>query len=348
MESGAFIDAAQHALWAVALGSAPLLVPTLIIGVLLGMVQAATSINEATLTFVPKLIVFGVCLCLFRRSDHDRARRPYPRYVRAHSGPCAVTGSSSAGIETQLLVWFVAIVRPGTALMAAPLLGSTAVPLQVRIILSLAVGVPAAASTQIAIPAEGMVSLAGFFLVLGEVLLGLAFGLALQIAVAAALIAGEVISNTMGLGFASMQDPMSGHSSTAIGQYLNVLGTTLFLASNGHLVLIATVIESFRTLPPGSAWVSAWTLKGFVDFGGLMFAAGTAVALPVAAALVLVQLVMASITRSAPALNLFSIGIPATVLCGMVLLAMATPVMADALGGALNRGLDMTARLAQF
>ena len=65
MESDMFIDAAQHALWAVALGSAPLLIPTLVIGVLLGMVQAATSINEATLTFVPKLIVFGLCLVLF-------------------------------------------------------------------------------------------------------------------------------------------------------------------------------------------------------------------------------------------------------------------------------------------
>jgi flagellar biosynthesis protein FliQ len=65
METDLFIDVAQHALWVLALASAPLLIPTLVIGVLLGMVQAATSINEATLTFVPKLIVFGVCLALF-------------------------------------------------------------------------------------------------------------------------------------------------------------------------------------------------------------------------------------------------------------------------------------------
>lgn len=65
MEADRFIDVAQHALWVLSLASAPLLIPTLVIGVLLGMVQAATSINEATLTFVPKLIVFGVCLALF-------------------------------------------------------------------------------------------------------------------------------------------------------------------------------------------------------------------------------------------------------------------------------------------
>ena len=45
--------------------SAPLLIPALVAGLVLGMIQAATSINEATLTFVPKLIVVGICLALF-------------------------------------------------------------------------------------------------------------------------------------------------------------------------------------------------------------------------------------------------------------------------------------------
>ena len=65
MEADKFIDAAQHALWVLALGAAPLLIPMLVVGVLLGMVQAATSINEATLSFVPKLIVFAICLAFF-------------------------------------------------------------------------------------------------------------------------------------------------------------------------------------------------------------------------------------------------------------------------------------------
>jgi flagellar biosynthesis protein FliQ len=65
MEADKFIDIAQHAMWVLALACAPLLIPVLVAGVLLGMVQAATSINEATLTFVPKLIVFALCIVLF-------------------------------------------------------------------------------------------------------------------------------------------------------------------------------------------------------------------------------------------------------------------------------------------
>jgi len=60
-----FIGVAQQALWILALASAPILIPALLAGLVLGMIQAATSINEATLSFVPKLIIVGVCLALF-------------------------------------------------------------------------------------------------------------------------------------------------------------------------------------------------------------------------------------------------------------------------------------------
>ena len=60
-----FIGIAQQALWIVSMASAPILIPALVAGLVLGMVQAATSINEQTLTFVPKLIVVGACLAIF-------------------------------------------------------------------------------------------------------------------------------------------------------------------------------------------------------------------------------------------------------------------------------------------
>lgn len=65
MEADYFIGVAQQSLWILALASAPILIPILVVGVLLGMVQAATSINEQTLSFVPKLIVTAFCLAIF-------------------------------------------------------------------------------------------------------------------------------------------------------------------------------------------------------------------------------------------------------------------------------------------
>jgi flagellar biosynthetic protein FliQ len=64
-EADYFIGVAQQALWVLALASAPILIPALIVGLVIGMVQAATSINEQTLSFVPKLVVVAVTLALF-------------------------------------------------------------------------------------------------------------------------------------------------------------------------------------------------------------------------------------------------------------------------------------------
>ena len=60
-----FIGVAQQALWVLALASAPILIPALVAGLVLGMIQAATSINEQTLSFVPKLIVVAFSIMIF-------------------------------------------------------------------------------------------------------------------------------------------------------------------------------------------------------------------------------------------------------------------------------------------
>jgi flagellar biosynthetic protein FliQ len=65
VEADYFIGVAQQSLWILALASAPILIPVLVVGVLLGMVQAATSINEQTLSFVPKLLIVAICIALF-------------------------------------------------------------------------------------------------------------------------------------------------------------------------------------------------------------------------------------------------------------------------------------------
>jgi flagellar biosynthesis protein FliR len=240
-------------------------------------------------------------------------------------------------VEGQLLLWLFAAIRPGAAFLAAPVFGAPSVPVQLRLVIALAIGV---------LPLDGIVSGSGIMAIISEGILGLALGFALQIGFAAALLGGELISNTMGLGFASMNDPMSGHASPAIGQFLSMLTTFLFLAVGGHLALAAIIVDSYHALPPGAAWLSQGAIGGIAHFGTLIFAAGLSTALPVGFAMVLVQIIMAMIARATPTLNLFSVGMPATLLAGIVLLAMAVPAMSDALSSAIAISLDQTRLLA--
>lgn len=251
-----------------------------------------------------------------------------------------------AGLEAQLWVFLVAMIRPGAAFFAAPVFGAQNVPIQIRIILSLAVGIPAIAQVPFELPPAGLVTIAGFMLVAGEVIAGLALGFAVQLGYSATMMAGEVIGTSMGLGFAQMFDPQSGASSPALGQFLSILGTFLFLSINGHLALCAIIVDSYHALPPGQAWLGQGQLRDVFMFGGDLFAAGLAIALPVGFALILVQVVMAMLARSAPAMNIFSVGLPATILAGVILLAIAAPVIGDGIVATVERGLDLSRALA--
>lgn len=249
-------------------------------------------------------------------------------------------------IEATLQLWLIAMIRPGAALFAAPMFGARNVPIQLRLVLALAVGISGVSASAMTFPVESLVSWFGFLIVVSEILVGLAIGFVLQIGFASALLAGEAISNVSGLSFAAMADPSTGTMSTTISQYLSMLTLILFLAMNGHLALMQIIAESYRALPPGQAWLSFSAIGGIVEFGGLMFSAGLIIALPVGFVLLLVQIIMGLVARSAPALNLFAVGLPATILAAVVLLAMATPAMADAISQVITQSLDQARLVA--
>ena len=251
------------------------------------------------------------------------------------------------GVETQLWVWLIAMIRPGAAFIAAPVFGAPAVPLQLRLILSLALGLAALNSVTITLPHDGVASFEGVMMVAGEVLAGLALGFAVQIGYAAAFVAGETIGNAMGLNFAAMIDPSSGQSTQVLGTFLSVLATFLLLGMDGHLLLASFVVQSYQALPPGAGLLSNDTVWRLVTFGGSLLGAGVTVALPVGFALVLVQIIMGMLARAAPSLNLFAVGMPVAMMAGIILLAIAAPIMAEGITVSLKAGLEEAQSIAE-
>jgi flagellar biosynthesis protein FliR len=250
-----------------------------------------------------------------------------------------VIPSNYSELEHQLLIWLLVAIRPGAAFLAAPVFGAPGVPVQCRLVIAFAIGVSAFSATPDMAQPDNLISLPGLLMLISEVLLGLSMGFAVQIGMSSALLGGEAISNAMGLGFAAMNDPLGGQSSPAIGQFLSMLSTALFLSIGGHLILAEIILNSFSALPPGQAWLSFEALHGLAAFGGLMFAAGLSVAFPVGFATLLVQLIMAFVARATPSLNLFAVGVPATLLAGLVLLGFSTPIMGDRLTAAITSAL---------
>ncbi|WP_213979670.1 flagellar biosynthetic protein FliR [Sphingomonas sp. dw_22] len=230
-------------------------------------------------------------------------------------------------IEPQLWALLFAMVRIGAAFVAAPVFSAVSVPLPVRIALSGAIGVLVVNTAHIVAPPE-IFSINTFLAVAAEALIGLALGFVLQIAFSAPMIASEVIGMGMGLGFANAVDPNSGHATPALGQFLSLLLTLLFLAVDGHLVLVDLVVRSYEVMPPG-AWIAPQRLLNIAMFGGYAFLAGLLLALPVGFLLLCLNVVVGMLSRAAPALNLFAIGIPASLAMGIVAILLALPAMGD-------------------
>lgn len=247
-------------------------------------------------------------------------------------------------IEPQLWALIFVMVRIGAAFVAAPVFGNVGVPLPVRVALSGAIGV-LVLGTHVVAPPPTVFALATFLAVAAEALVGFALGFVLQIAFAAPLVAAEVIGGAMGLSFATTIDPQNGRSTPALGQFFSLMLTLLFLSVDGHLVLVDMLVRSYRALPPGAAWLDAAHLKQIALFGGYAFGAGLLLALPVGFLLLCLNLVVGMMSRAAPALNLYAVGLPASLAVGVLALAVAFPAMGDYMVVIVRQGLDATQTL---
>lgn len=217
--------------------------------------------------------------------------------------------------------------RVSAMLMAAPIFGNMQIPVRVRILLGLALAIalmPAVGP----VPQVDLLSIQALMIAVQEVLIGVLMGMVLAAAFQTVSIAGESISLTMGLGFATMVDPQSGVSMPVISQFLLIMATLLFLAIGGHLMLIELLADSFRMIPPGGEGLVRHDFLAVAAFGSRMFAGAVLIALPAVVVLLVVQLAMGVMTRAAPQMNIFSVGFPLTILLGfLTLLVLVLPVV---------------------
>lgn len=233
-------------------------------------------------------------------------------------------------IEAEFWRWAFIMTRIGAALMAAPFFGATSVPMQVRVIMTGAVGVLVCNWTGVQAP-PALLSVPGLLAVMGEVLIGLTLGFVLQIAFAAPVISAELVGAGMGMSIASSADPNSGAHSPALGQYYSVVLTLVFLGLGGHLLFLDLVVKSYESFPPGQTWLGPERLGVVISFGGDMLLTALAIALPVVLILMLVHFAAGVLSRSAPSLNLFALGLPAGVLAGIAALIMTAPLLPEAM-----------------
>ncbi|TCP61390.1 flagellar biosynthetic protein FliR [Rhodovulum bhavnagarense] len=260
-----------------------------------------------------------------------------------------IPGLDLPALFAQALQLLFSMLRIGAFLIASPLFGARYVPLQVRIIASVILALPAM-SLYTPPPVGVLASLEVVPLVVVEICIGAAAGTLLSVIFGAAAIAGDRIANTAGLGFASQIDPAAGTNTPVVSQIFTIFLLVVFMSEDGHLAALQSVLESYRTLPPGQATDLATGAAKGLEAAGLMFLAGAQLMMPAVAVLLLVNVVVGVVTRSAPQLNIFSVGFPLTLLVSVGLLYIGAPTMGRAFSAlseeSLSRLVDLLGGLA--
>jgi flagellar biosynthetic protein FliR len=222
------------------------------------------------------------------------------------------------------------LTAPATSEGAVPGLGKIVLTLSLAFLLGPLVEVPADLS---------IFSAAGMLAAVLELLIGVSIGMVVQLAFEALVFAGQSISLSMGLGFATLVDPQRGAQVPVLGQLFMIFGTLTYLAINGHLMLLGALAQSFHTLPIGAAHIDRGFLITVVLWGARVFDTGLLIALPAVIALVIVNLALGVVTRAAPQLNLFGIGFTITLMSGFLVLLAGLDGLMSGIAGLIHTAL---------
>jgi flagellar biosynthetic protein FliR len=255
-----------------------------------------------------------------------------------------ISGSQiTAWVGTYLWTLF----RVGAALGIAPMFSMQMVPVRVRlglaVVLTLIIGpiVPPA-------PPIDPLSVTAVLVAAQQILVGAAMGFVMLMVFAMFVHAGQIIALQIGLGFASMVDPQNGVQVPIVSEFYVILVMLVYLAFDGHLALIEVLVESFHLIPVSTSGLTVAGLELLLAWGSDLFSGAMRIALPVVAAMLLVNLALGVMSRAAPQLNIFAVGFPVSLLFGFVVILYALPAQLGAISALHNAGMDLIGRVLQL
>ncbi len=249
----------------------------------------------------------------------------------------------------QLNAWVAAFLWPfmriSAMLVAAPVFGARMVPIRVRLVLALVLALMMAPMVSQDVAASDPLSAQGLLIGAQQIVIGLAMGFTLQMVFTAVVIGAQSIAMSMGLGFATAVDPQNGVQVPVVAQYYLTLATLIFLALDGHLLLVQILIDSFQTLPVGMTGLSSNGLWELVNWGGRMFAGAVLIALTGITALLLINLAFGVMSRAAPQLNIFGVGFPVMMGAGFIVIMVSLPGMTPHVSNLMLNAFDLLGSL---
>jgi len=217
--------------------------------------------------------------------------------------------------------------RIGAMVMLLPGIGESNLPARVRLSIALAL-------TAVLLPLHRQAytvdlnALAPMIVeMVQEVVIGIVLGITARLAVSALQIAGSVVAQQLGLGFVTAVDPTQDQQGVLVGNFLAVLGVTLIFATDMHHLVIEAMNDSYAVFRPGEMPLTGDVARHVTTVVAASFRIGVQLAAPFIAFGLVFNLGLGVLSRLMPQMQVFFIGLPLSILLGLLLLVMVLGAM---------------------
>jgi flagellar biosynthetic protein FliR len=246
--------------------------------------------------------------------------------------------------SNQIAAWagfvFWPLVRILAMIGTVPVLSHRSIPLRAKVAIGVAIALVLAPTIQT--PALQTALDAAFFETLvRNILVGVTLGFAIRILFSGVELAGQMVGLQVGLSFGGFFNPEATDMDNPVANFISLLVLLLFLAIDGHLMVLYGLRQSFEVFPIAQAGSQALAFDAMAGLGAQVFSIALSISLPVLAVMLLINVVLGVMARVSPQLNLFAVGFPITLSAGMVVLFLFVPHLEAPIRSTLERALSV-------
>jgi len=245
--------------------------------------------------------------------------------------------------ELQIFTFFFVFIRVSSLMIFVPLFGDKAIPINVKILLAVAV-------SWVCFPilwASGMRINPDFYqstfsissIMAQEIFLGVCIGFISRWVFDAAMFSGQLAGNAMGLSMASVLDPQTESQTIPLSEIKYILTLMLFLAGDGHLLLLKIINDSFQILPIGAASFFARhkeVVSFLIEMSAEILLLSVKLAAPVIVIILMVNITFGLISRAVPQMNVFAVSFGANILIGLFVVIISFPTFTNLISSAFD------------
>lgn len=240
--------------------------------------------------------------------------------------------------ESEILLFGMLLLRMSAFAVSWPVFGAELSVHQIKILFALILTMVVFPTLSWSAPQIAAVKSDLYLLAIREVFVGLSLGYLSRFFFFAFRVAGELVSQAMGLSAAQVFNPSLGGQTTSVEQFYVSMASLFYLGVNGHHYLISALVRTVELVPVAKLGLNTSQFPGVANMLQEVIELGLKFSAPVVISLLVVNLILGVVGKTVPQLNVLITSFPINILAGLGLMIVTLPMLMDHMTAFLESG----------